>query len=270
LFVREIQFRKSGFDSEDMLQNNLIWKEFFQNESAPVLIVLGDYVLLSEKGKRQGRNFLRVPNVNSPKELSDSIKRYPAKFSKLEISEVSYVGAGASLGIAPLLQFLGRNNISSTVKLSREITWDDIEKNNIIFLGTLKTLYKLDTLLARTNISYGLNPNSLTVFDRELNQNKLFKLDWRGGNYENNYSLILKQNLAKSNNIILLTGFSEVGVMGALKTSLDKNLVTKIEKFSGDKIQKSIPQFELIAESEGLRYNVFKSQIKHFNTSINK
>lgn len=270
LIFREIQIRNYSPESTLPIRNNVVWKEFTQNASAPVLIALGDYILLSEKGKRAGRSFVRVPRINSLRDLQDSIKMYPNKFGKLEISEVSHVGAGAALGLSHILQFLNSNNIKSSVKLSKEITWDDIEKNNIIFIGTLKTLYKLDTLLARTNISYELNPNSLSVFDKKLNQQKQFKLNWLGGNYENNYSLVLKQKLAKANNIVLLTGFSEVGVMGAVTSSLDNGFISKVEEFVNEKLNESLPQFELIVESEGLRYNVFKSQIKYFNTSINK
>lgn len=254
--------------NENNLLGNPIWKEFFNNDKIPTLVVVGDYIVLAEKGKRTGRNFLRVPGINNTKELTDSLNEFPSKFKNLEISEVTYIGAGAGLGLSQLFNFFSQNNLKVNTKLSREVTWDDIEKNNIIFIGSLKTLYKLDSLLARTNIKYQLNPNSLTIKDAKTKHEKFFNINWHGGNYERNYGLIVKQSISKENNFILLTGFSEVGVMDAVKNILDPDFMTKIEKLSGSKLPENIPQFEFITEAEGLRYNVLRSKVKHFSLSL--
>ncbi len=80
-----------------------VWKEFLQNSSLPTIIVLGDYLVLSEKGKTEGRTFLRVPQINSEKTFNDSIKLAPNKYGKYEIAEVTFVGAGASMGLPQVL-----------------------------------------------------------------------------------------------------------------------------------------------------------------------
>ncbi len=266
LIIREFQ-HSSRISASNTTINNPIWKEFLQSKT-PLLIALGDYVVLSEKGKMSGRNFIRVPGINNEKELSDSSKKFPKKFNNMEISEVTYIGAGAALGISHLFNFFSQNKVRVTTKLSREITWDDIEKYNIIFIGSLKTLYKLDTLLVRTNIKYQLNPNSLSIKDRKTNKEKFFSINWHGGNYERNFGLIIKQYISKQNNFILLTGFSEVGVMDAVKNILDSDFESRIEKFIGNKLPDNLPQFEFLTEAEGLRYNVLRSQIKHFSLML--
>ncbi|NVN97640.1 hypothetical protein HXX01_05475 [Candidatus Nomurabacteria bacterium] len=128
----------------------------------------------------------------------------------------------------------------------------------------MKTLYKLDTLFSRANIRYNLNPNSLTLLDQNKQSKKLFNLNWHGGNYEKNYSIILKLLVSNKNSILFLTGFSEVSVMDAIKSATDENFLSRVNTFTKSSINQNPLTFEMISETEGVRYTVFKSTIKHF------
>lgn len=242
--------------------SNPVWKEFVAS-NLPTLVVLGDYLILSDKQIKGIRNFLRVPSINSEAEFADSIKSNRKKYGNFEISKVPFLSTGSTMGALSLLRAIGINEKVS-FKLSREITWADIEKNNIIFVGTLKSLYKIDTILARTNIRYSLEPNRLTVHDEVKKVDTTFSLQWVGGNYERNFGLIFKQRLTRNNNVILLTGFSSVGVMDAVKTSIDPDFMQNVKKFTGRDYSDELQQFMLILESEGLEYNVLKSRFKYF------
>jgi len=242
-----------------------VWKEFLQNNSPPTIIVLGDYLVLTEKGKNDGRTFLRVPQINSEKTLNDSTKLAPGKYSNYEIAEVTFVGAGASMGLPQILNVFNSANKNVLVKLSNELTWADFQKNNIVYLGTLKSLYKLDTLFSRSNIRYSLEPNTLKLVDSKNKSQKQFTLNWHGGNYEKNYSVILKLMISNKNSVLFLTGFSEVSVMDAIKSTTEQNFLSRINSFSKSEVTQNPLSFEMISETEGVRYTVFKSKIKHFS-----
>ena len=53
--------------------------------------------------------------------------------------------------------------------------------------------------------------------------------------------------------IVFLTGFSEVGVMDAVNSSIDPKLISRIKDFSGSFVSSLPANFELISEVEGLR-----------------
>lgn len=246
-----------------------VWKEFLQSNSLPTIIVLGDYLVLSEKGKTDGRTFLRVPQINNEKTLNDSIKLAPGKYGNYEIAEVTFVGAGASMGLSQILNVFNSTNKNVLVKLSNELTWADFQKNNIVYLGTLKSLYKLDTLFSRSNIRYSLEPNTLKLIDSKNKSQKQFTLNWHGGNYEKNYSVILKLMISNKNSVLFLTGFSEVSVMDAIKSTTEQNFLSRINSFSKSEVTESPLSFEMISETEGVRYTVFKTKIKHFAPIVN-
>ncbi|MBP1656433.1 MAG: Tetratricopeptide 2 repeat protein [Bacteroidetes bacterium] len=242
---------------------NFIWTEFLQDDSPPILLILGDYLFLSEKGKRYGRTFLREPRINSDEELRAYAQVDPEKYGAYEVSDVSYVGAAASLGIPALLHALGDSCNRISIKLSSQLKWDDLENHSVVFVGSFKTLYRLDTLFSRTNIRYRLSPNTLEIRDSNQGIVKTYTLDWRGGSYQRDYSVILKLSGPKNNPMVFLTGFSEVGIMDAVRNSTDPALMSRINSFQAATLQSPF-LFEMVSEAEGVKYTVFRTQIQHF------
>lgn len=265
IVVREFMHQDARVQTKNSFEKSFIWSDFLKQDGHPVLIVIGDYLLLSEKNKPNRRTFFRMPHINSEKEFNDSLQINPKKFKDLEISDVTFVGAAPALGIGKLMEVFEGSNKTTSTKLSHELKWDDFENHDVIFIGSLKNLYKLDTLFSRTNIRYDLNsiPNFLKIIDGKNGTNNSFDINWQGGNYQKDYSVILKLHNSKNNTILFLTGFSELGVMDAIKSSLDPNLINRISKFSGRSMPGSFLNFELISEVEGLKYTVFGSQIKY-------
>ena len=265
ILVRELGNRGSLVADNRSFSDNPIWSNFLKQDSPPVLIVLGDYLVLSEKDPLR-RAFLRLPRINSEKDFNDSLKANPEKFSKLEISDVTFVGAGPALGVVQLMQVLSSTGRKVSATLSHNLKWDDLDNHNIIYIGTFKSLYRLDTLFSRTNMRFQ-SPYSLKVFGREKEVLHSFDLAWLGGggNYQKDYSVILKAISEKNHSIVFLTGFSEVGIMDAVNSSLDPKLISRIEEFSGSSVSRTSSILELISEVEGLRYTVFRSHIKYFH-----
>lgn len=265
IFFREFNNQYSLAPQNKSSADNPIWSSFLKQDSPPILIVLGDYLVLSEKEPSR-RTFLRLPRINSEKDFNDSLRANPEKLGKLEISDVTFVGAGPALGVVQLMQMLSGTGRTVTAKLSHSLKWDDLDNHYIIYIGTFKSLSKLDTLFSRTNIRFQ-SPYSLKVLGREKEILQSFDLTWLGGggNYQKDYSVIVKALGEKNNSIIFLTGFSEVGVMDAINSSLDPKLISKIKEFTGNSISNPSSNFELISEVEGLRYTVFRSHIKYFH-----
>lgn len=243
---------------------NPIWNEFIDHTSRSTLIVLGDYLVLTNKGETEGRTFLRDPKINSERELRDWAKLSPDQYGKYQIADVTYVAAGVAVGLGEIVKAVGSSSIAD-VKLSSELKWDDFDNFNIVYIGTLKTFDKLDTLFSRTNLKIKLNPNSLDIKDSEKDSVLSFNLVWQGGSYQKDFSIVLKLLGSKKNSIVFLTGFSSVGVMESIKSSTDPAFMSRIEKFTNKTVSHDPLYFELISEVEGVRYTVFRSQIKYFS-----
>ncbi len=259
-------FRGSTVVTAESESVNPFWSEYLNNDQHPTMIVLGDFLVLSEKGVRHLRTFLRDPRVNSEKELAKANQQYNNKYGNYLISDVTYLGTSAGLGLSEVMEALKGSSKPVTVKLSSQLKWDDFEKNNIVYIGTLKTLAKLDTLFSRTNLRYHLFPNAISIMDQNNDTIKTLNLNWHGGNYQKDYSVVLKYRGSKNNSIIFLTGFSELGVMESIKASTDSNLIARINAFTQSNISYHPLFFEMISETEGVGYTVFRANIRHFKS----
>ncbi len=87
---------------------------------------------------------------------------------------------------------IGTSKQNTSIKLASQLKWEDFEKHNIIFIGTFKTLYKLDTLIAQTDLSYSVEPSSLEIIGDQKDSTKTFKVSWIASNYQSDYSVLLK------------------------------------------------------------------------------
>jgi hypothetical protein len=244
---------------------NPIWTDFFQTNTHPTLIVLGDYFFMAEKDQGKDRIFLRNTKINSDKDFQAYLKEYPHSYNQYEPLKFTYLRPSSSFGLIDILNVIGTSKQNTSIKLASQLKWEDFEKHNIIFIGTFKTLYKLDTLIAQTDLRYSVEPSSLEIIGDQKDSTKTFKVSWIASNYQSDYSVLLKISGSKDNTIIFCLGFSEMGVMDAVRSAVDPNFNIRIK----NDINKNIPQsslyFEMISQVEGIELTSFKSQIKYFS-----
>lgn len=243
---------------------NYLWNDFEKNST---IIVFGDYFFFSDREKPGERIFLRNIKINSHKEFEDSARKNPALKNRYEPLEFTFLRPSATAALPEIIKILGCSPEKVTLKLASQLKWEDFNNHNIIYVGTFKTLYILDTLLAKTNIRYSSNPSALTILDKKENKQQTFPLEWRNGSYQNDYSLVLKLYGSKDNVILFLMGFSEIGTMHAIKASVDRNLNSLLEKTKGAAGNKPFKFFEMISLTEGVDQTVFRSELKHINYS---
>ncbi len=244
---------------------NPIWTEFFRANTHPTLIVLGDYFFMAEKEHSRDRIFLRNTKINSDKDYQKFLKKYPNFYNNLEPLKFTYLRPSSSFGLIDILNVIGTSKQNTSIKLASQLKWEDFDKHNIIFIGTFKTLYKLDTLLSQTNIHYSVEPSSLEIMGNKKDSSKTFKVSWIASNYQSDYSVLLKIPGSKDNTIIFCLGFSEMGVMDAVRSAVDPNFNERIKKEININIVQSILYFEMVSQVEGIELTSFNSQIKYFS-----
>ena len=270
LFLLAFQQFKKPIRIEDTRKSplipNPIWTEFLQSNNHPTLIVLGDYFFITEKNHvNKDRIFLRNTKINSDKDFQYYLKEHPDFYKKYEALKFTYLRPSSSFGLIDVLDVLGPSSKKTSIKLASQLKWEDFDQHNIIFLGTFKTLYKLDTLIAQTNLHYSVEPSSLKIIGNSNDSIKTFNVSWIASNYQSDYSVLLKIPGSKDNTIVFCLGFSEIGVMEAVKSAVDPNFNNRIKKDINKNIPQSSLYFEMVSQVEGIELTSFKSQIKYFS-----
>jgi hypothetical protein len=112
-----------------------LWQPFLES-SRPLLIGLGTPMFA-----HFGPVFLRDPAANEPQELEGSPylaalrKGFPALFP---VPTYLYTGVGEAIGATELVRLLAGRRREVTIKRSASVSWEDIERQDVIFLGSTK------------------------------------------------------------------------------------------------------------------------------------
>ncbi|MFZ6031666.1 MAG: hypothetical protein ACOYVE_00005 [Melioribacter sp.] len=202
-------------------------------------------------------------HLNSDKDYEKYATEDPHFTDKYDKANITYLRPSSVYGLYEIINTLHPQKIF--IKLASELQWKDFENGNIIFIGTVKNLYKIDTLLMRTNVRYHISPYTISIVDGNEKIKNTYSLSWQAGRYQNDFGLILKIQSYKNNSILILSGFSEVGIMESIRTALDKNIEQKIRKVSTVTNVDSLKHFEMVLKVEGVELTAFRTSIIYFN-----
>ncbi len=145
--------------------DNPIWTEFL-NSDKPTMLVAGDYFFLYyHRQGDQRRINVRDPSINSPEEFKNYLEENPDNEDRLHPLVHTYLRPNSLWGIVELMPILSTFETPYTIKMASEVVWEDITSNNIIFLGTFKTMHIIKPMLENVNIEFSIYPFHLYLYD---------------------------------------------------------------------------------------------------------
>jgi hypothetical protein len=252
--------------SDGPQEDNPIWHEFVAPGGKPTLVVLGDFYFLFERGT-QGKlgNFVRDLRFNTPEDYRQYIRKDPSFAEKYVQSEFTFLRPSASWGLVEILPVLEQSPNGYSLKLASEFTVEDLKANNIIFIGSFKSLFAVQKFLHIFNIDYQLSPNEFRVKNNANDSLKVFRPgEMKGGKYEKDYAVLTKGVGPNGSNIILMLGFADTGVLEAARASIDKTMLNRIQTDLVKGVIADPFYFTLIVKSEGISQAIFNADISHF------
>jgi hypothetical protein len=246
--------------------SNPLWAEFLAPAGRPTMIVLGDFFFLFERTPEGAtRNFVRNVDINSLDDFKAMVKRDPAFSARYVQGGFTFLRPSASWGLSQILPVFQQSPNNVSLKLASQLTVDDLRTNNIIFLGSFKTLYSLDKILHIFGLRYAFAPNRFEVQGWGGDSARTFlPMEIKGGNYEKDYAVVTRGIGPEGGIILLLLSFSDSGVIEASRAVTDQVMVNRIVNDLAVKPPTLPFQFTLVLESEGLQQAVFKAAVRYF------
>ncbi len=291
LLFSNVYFWQQGKGSEDPFHtpsnanhSHPVWEFFLQSEK-PTLIVLGDrFTFFLYPPTLNRKLIVRDGKVNSISDLNQLIKLDSELFRNSAHSKVTLLGDREvkwAWNILPSLLPLIPHKLS--IKAASEVTWDDIRENNIIFLGSLKTLYKLETFLEPLDIQYSFYPHILAITDVVGDTIQSFTAYYNPDNsfgdkvlaekddllpdrknYNKDYALVALTPGPNENAVLIFTGFYTIAIDVATKyfvSPYSSNIENTV-----DITQAGHQNFEMIFEVGGFRDIAIETKIIHYNS----
>lgn len=242
-----------------------VWAEFVKPNGRPTLVVLGDYFFLYERNE-DGKigNFVRDVKVNTPEDFRQKVKQDPVFAKRYVQSDFTFLRPSSSWGLAQILPVLQHSPNGYYLKLASRFNVDDLKSNNVVFIGSFKTLYGFQKYLHIFGLEYSISPASLKIKGEQNDSSRIFMpAEIKGGNYEKDFAVVAKGTGPDGSTILLLLGFADSGIIEASRAATDPQMLETIKtKVAPDRLANPL-HFTLVVETEGLNQAIFKSEIRY-------
>lgn len=253
-------------------KSNIIWSDFL-NSDLPTLLVIGDYYVYQRINEiKEKETFIRDTEINSNDDFESYLNRNPKDKKSLTKTTLTYLGTEVPTIVTKLIKIFRGNENLLRVKLSSELLWSDLRRHNIIFIGSPKTLGKMNHYVDKLRFKISLFPNMIYYTpDYKDTVNTYSLISYLQNGFHDDYAVMAKFRTSNKNTIMLIISFSSFG-----KTEILNELVSNSfeEKLLEQKlIDKKIPSFfEVLFKVHGIDKSGLNIQVLNFhriNSPIN-
>ena len=194
---------------------HLVWKQFIENKRKSV-IVIGNYFFFHGELPSGDLGIMRDFSINSLNEFNEYIIEHPDIAGKINHTETTYLGRDGIFSLPHIIEPFFVHQSPFEIKISRDVQWDMIRSNNIIYIGSFKNLRILRNITEKLGVKYFLEDNILHYHN------------WRNDStYQYSYKFSENKNLdytfvslipgPKGNAILFIISHNDIGCISASK-----------------------------------------------------
>ena len=264
IYLLQVNTSKMSVNTQ-IPENNPVWKEYFESE-LPILIVFGDYFLYTDTQIPERLRYVRDFQMNSADDLEQFLSENDSFLTHISPTEHTFLGKLAPWSLYDLQSVLMPYDRQIELKLSTQLQWGDLNKYNILFVGTFKTLGILKELIKKLHVTYQIDPNYLFYHPENADTSYSYHAtsSIAGKPYETDYAVIAKISGANDNIITLFTSTRDIGCLAAV------DFLTKPQfllPFISENLKSGsgVKYFEAIFEVQGYERHVTNTELLHFN-----
>ncbi len=189
--------------------DDYIWKEYLQSE-LPILITPGDHFMYNmyiDEFKRELN--IRDVRVNSEEDL-DSLK---SKYKNMTLQQTAepYFPYHSIWSLPPIYSTLLSENQYPILRKSSSITAQMLGEYNIIFIGSIKTLYALKYTIANSNFRYEIAPHKVYYKLPQETEEKEYSTNLHSSGPNEDLILALKIPGPNGNFIFIIASYHSLG-----------------------------------------------------------
>ena len=243
--------------------DDAVWSDFLNEK--PTMIIFGDHffytkhIINSDKYRR-----IRDSHINSIEQLNELISQNQDPNIEYAKSSVPYISKHGAWSLQYILPIFFSAHKDVIFRLSSELNWEDIQQNNIIFIGSIKTLGILDQLIPKLKIRYSLFPHKIYLVENESDTVATYYPQYVSDTrYYKDYTIVAKMPGPQNNSIFLFTSYYFVGVMEAIINFADPVLLDQFKSDLSETSGSGTSYFQSLFEVVGYDKTNLSSKIIH-------
>jgi hypothetical protein len=191
----------------------------------PILIGLGDVFFFTETRGESRSRYIRDITINSV----DDLRRAAADEygSTVLPSEMTYLPKATAFALGAILPLAKATGKKVALKLMSDVTADDLRKNDVIYIGLMRSMGVLQDYFFRSSDFY-VEPPFLQLHQKSTGE--IYTWSGRLFGPTHDYGLFSKLAGPGEGEIFVLTGLSGVGMLQAVDALTDPQSAEKIER----------------------------------------
>ncbi|MBN1780571.1 hypothetical protein JW948_05545 [bacterium] len=243
--------------------NNPIWKEYLQSD-LPIMIVVGDHFFFNDFiDKYQDTFSLRNAAINT---MEDFRAAYPNV--RVTESQEPYFPYHSIWSIPPILRILYSANKAPILRKSSDVGPQILDEYNIIFLGSIKTLYKLKHTLLKSHFQYEVAPHRVFYTKDDTSETRVFETSLHSSGPNEDLVLALKLPGPDNNSIFIIASYHSLGAPEIAQYLATTAKRRELEQKFLEKFNHIPPYFEVLFRVTGIDKTAYNTEILIYNEII--
>ncbi len=273
LWIQNRSLQKKLTPSNNLIENTLIWSDFLKSDLR-IIFVIGELFTFYQYQDKYDRTWLlRDDRINSKVDLNNFIDQHNLNKEEIYLPGWDIIPKSAVINFSKIQPIFHPEESSIQLKITSEITWDDIEKHNIIFLGhphnlgIFKDVFPINRIQPIIKwIPKQEDPEIIIhVHDGKLDTVYYCEIYQRTEKLANrDYVVISKVPGPNGNSLLFIISFFTIGRLKIIEVLTNMNLLSQLEE-NIRSVHKRIPKyFEMLLEVKGFKETGLKTELKHF------
>jgi hypothetical protein len=252
---------------------NIVWSDFVKNKLKTSIVVGDIFSFYLYKPEFNREWLIRDDQINSFNELQTFIQEARLDPSRIYLPGWDIVPKSSVIDVLRISNTLSYAEIPIEVKITSEVTLEDIGQNNIVFIGHFHNLKHLSRYLPNTHFfpttEYRMSEKhpkrTIRVVDSKLDT--LYRLNFHYGEasaLNSDYVLVSRVPGPNNNVFLFIVSFLPLGRIEAVKMLTNEVLFSRLTAELRQASTQITPYFEMLIEVNGQEEKGFETRIKHF------
>jgi len=243
--------------------DNFIWKEYLQSE-LPILIVPGDHFTFDIYSETYDRQFsVRDVTINSMEDLEELKEKFGN--NTLQPAPEPYFPYHSIWGLPPILSILFSANQKPFLRKSSDLSPQVLDEYNIIFVGSIKTLYILKHTVERSHFTFTIAPHTITYTPPDSSEPQKFSTSLHSTGQNEDLILALKLPGPANNSTFILASYHSLGVPEIANYLVDEERQAELRQLFIDKLGHTPKYFEILFRVVGIDKTAYSTEILIYN-----
>ena len=247
-------------------KDDFIWKEYLQS-SLPILIIPGDHFMFNYYDDHFNRNIsIRDVTINSQDDFEKLQNNYPD--ISMQLAPEPYFPYHSIWSLPPILNILYSANQSPILRKSSSINPQILNEYNIIFVGSIKTLYTLQHTLTRSNLSYQIAPHRVTFDHPDSSSVKEYSTNLHSSGPNEDLVVVMKLPGPADNFIFIIASYHSLGAPEIANYLTDKDSREELSSLFEAKYNRQPKYFEMLFRVVGIDKTAYSREVLVINEIV--